>query len=135
MAIFGGASMFGGAGYYTSEAEAHAIIQDELAEAWLYRPMKTQGVNFPQVPDTTRRSVIVRGIFEWEAKDVNLRVEHAQVSSRAPCITFHTCSIYSIRRRDVFVRELDGSEFEVKEVRRDGVSGVKVEMIQLGVQD
>lgn len=135
MSIFGGSTLLGGASFYAAEAESHMAIQAELAEAFVYRPMKSPSVNEQQVPDPSRPVQSVTAIFEWEAREINLRTDHLKVASRTPCLMLHTCTLYHLRRRDVFERCVDGSLFEVRVINRDGLSGIKVEMIQLGIQD
>ena len=134
MTIFGGSTLLGGGSFAEAESEAHRFVQAEFAEPWRHRPMMSAGPNAQQVVDPSRPVSDIKAIFEWEAKDINLRNDHVAVSSRTPKLTIHNCTLTRIRRRDVFERCADGAQFEARTVHRDGLSGIEVELVELGVQ-
>ena len=121
-------------GFYAAESDAHFIVQDEFGELFVITPMAIRP-NFSPAPDSSRPIFSAVGVFEWLEKDISLHLEKIQISSRTPCVTFHRCDLGSIRRGDVLTRCAGSETFEVKEAMRDGLSGMKVELIQLGIQN
>ena len=95
----------------------------------------SQKPNFPSMPDASRPSIAFTGIFEWHASNVGLGLEQVSVSSRKPILTYLRCDVpYELRRADQLQRCSDATQFEVKVIERDGVSGAVAELIQLGRQ-
>lgn len=61
-------------------------------------------------------------------------MEQAGISSRDPRLHLHTCDVKGpIRNGDLF-RDKDGLTFEVTDVKRDGQSGIKLDLVQMGRQ-
>lgn len=118
-----------------AEATSHSEIQDEFAEPFLFQPMVTRP-NFPPCPDSSRGRQLVRVTFFWDNHDQKLGMREAAIVSRKPMGSIHKGEMAGQPRRgDTFTRQADGETFEVTKVERDGLTGIMVEFVQLGVQD
>ena len=126
--------MFWRTHFNLAEASAHADIQGEFSECFQINPMKTRP-NYSPATDPTRKSFTLTAIFEWESKMVGLGMETMEVSSREPKLTARRCDIPSpVKRGDRITRIITGEMFEVTETHPDSLSGVKIKMVELGVQ-
>lgn len=123
------ASPFGDA-----EAASHAAIQDEFAELFIWNPMERRP-NWPAIPDTTRTVQCVRATFFWEHHDQRLGLKEAHIVSRVPKLSIHRDEMIGVpRQADLFTRRYDGNAYEVTKVERDGLTGIMLELVQLGIQ-
>ena len=120
--------------YDDLEDEAHANLQDEFADMWLFTPLAVKPNMTPQ-RDVARAEQFVYGVFSWLPKQVGMYLDEMQVSSRDPMLTLRrNCAPAEIKQKDRFTRRKGGLLFEVTDVRRDGLSGIEIDLVQLGRQ-
>jgi hypothetical protein len=120
-----------------------AAIDDTFSESVTVVPMR-RAVNQSATVDPSRAPVSVRAVFSWRSEMAfNNRNSHAVssgnidtaplISTRKPCFSFRFGSLpFAIRQADRIMRLSDGSLFEIKDVKSDGVSRVETEVVQLG---
>jgi hypothetical protein len=120
--------------WFDAEAQAHRDILEEFGEMFTVKPM-TQKPNYGSVADPSRPVAAFSAAFSWEAQSVKVAGDDTNVSSRNPTASYMRCDLpYNLRRTDVLVRHFDGSMFEITDVKPDGMSGAKAELVQSGVQ-
>jgi hypothetical protein len=116
-----------------AEHAAHQRIDDEFAELFIHRPVVNRP-NFQAEPDPTAPPQAVMAVFIWEAADQRLGLAEVRVDSRTPCLIIDRYQLAIMPKRgDRFTRDCGKTEFEVTKVHPDGLSGLKVELVQLGV--
>jgi hypothetical protein len=120
-----------------------AAIDDSFGESVTVMPMR-RAVNHSSTPDPTRTHVAVCAVFSWRSEMAfNNRDSRAVsssnidtaplISTRKPCFSFRFGSLpFALRQADRITRLSDGSLFEIKNVKSDGVSRVEAEVVQLG---
>lgn len=117
-----------------AEAKSHSQIQDEFSTQWRFYP-STRKPNYSPVPDPTRAVQVIRATFFWLDKNQRLGLKESAVVSRTPHLSIHRDEMIGVPRlADVFMRCCDGVSFEVTLVSRDGLTGLLVELVQLGTQ-
>ena len=121
-------------GYKAAEAEGHDIALDEFGEAFTHIPMVARP-NYSPAPDASREARDVRAVFSWRSREVQLGHKETHVISRIPTLFFkeNPARPIIVHRCDVFERHADGLVFEVHGVKPDGMRGVVVELVQLGL--
>ena len=120
--------------FQQAEAKSHSLIQDEFAEPFIFQPMVTRP-NWPPTPDATRSRRVIRATFFWDAHDARLGMKETKVISRKPMLSISRCDLPSCKRGDTFTRCATGDGFEVTSAEKDGLTGLSIELVQLGVQD
>lgn len=119
--------------YHDAERMSHAVIQAEYGEKFTITPMVTRP-NYPTARDKSRVEFDAPGVFDWESKNIGLKMGEVAVSSREPRVTFQKCDLlYSPRRGDVLMRICGREMFEVTDTQPDGMSGIAVCLQQLGL--
>lgn len=125
-------SIFSQPGFDRLEAIAHDELQSEFGTQWVHIPMERRP-NFSPRPDPTRTQYVLRAVFCWEAKNVRLGMEETGVSSRDPVLYIDICDLqYSVRLADQFRQCGTNRLFEVTDNQKDGMSGVKLSLVQVG---
>ncbi len=118
--------------WFDAEAQSLRDSIDEFGE-WFTLVPCCQEPNMPSTPDPSRRSVDFRAVFEREGKMVKIGGEEVDVSSRDPVITLLRCDVpYEIRRADRLKHRITGELFEITNPLKDGLSGIKLDVVQLG---
>lgn len=126
--------------WFDAEAQGFLDILTEFGELFTRTPYRIMQVNFPTGPDATRNTIQFWGVFDREAKDVNVGMEDVRVSTRHLCVTTLVCNIPDARQGDRLTHipgarwgdMTPGETFELTDVRPDGLSGVEMRMVQLG---
>lgn len=120
-----------------------AEIDGAFGESVTVTPM-TRTVNHSATVDNSRAPVTVCAVFSWRSEmafnNRNSRAVSSTnidtaplISTRKPCFSFRFGVLpFALRQAYQITRLCDGSVFEVKEVKSDGVSRVEVEVVQLG---
>ena len=118
--------------WFDAEAQSLRDSVDEYGEPFTLMPYR-QEPNMPSVPDSSRQCVDFRAVFEREGKMVKIGGEEVDVSSRDPIITLMRCDVpYEIRRADRLAHRGTGELFEITDPLKDGLSGIKLCVVQLG---
>lgn len=122
-----------GRSWFEDEAQSTANQIAEFGEDFEVQP-HTQRPNMPSCPDLTRPTTRwLRAVFEREGRNVKAGEDGLPISSRDPIITYLRCDLpYEVRRSDRLVHRITGEVFEVTNPVKDGLSGVRLEVVQLG---
>jgi hypothetical protein len=122
-----------------------AAIDDTFGESVTVMPMR-RAVNQTATDDPSRAHVTICAVFSLRSEMAfNNRDSRALssnnidtaplISTRKPCFSFRFGSLpFAIRQADRIKRLSDGSLFEIKEIKSDGVSRVEAEVVQLGTE-
>lgn len=120
-----------------AESKMTAEHTEEFGGAWRVRPMKPV-TNGRPVADPDRPTFdLCKAIFDWDPRNERLGLRETNVSSRNPELVVHRKDLpvgFQPRRADQVIRLSDNAVFEITEVRRDGASGVCLELVQMGRQ-
>lgn len=127
-------SLFKGSSWFDAEAGAHRGILDEFGETLLFQPFARKP-NQMSTPDNSRPTFTVQAVFERMARQVGLKLEETTVSTRELTLHILVCDLLCpVRQADRFTLCETGEVFEVTDTNKDGVSGVAIRLVQLGVQ-
>jgi len=126
---------FGRKSFAEIESEAHAELDDAYAEMWTH--IKTVSrPNYPSAPDRKRPAYMLLAKFTREPRGVKIGLEESSVSSNDPGIVIQACNLkYPVDRGDRFQRCATGDFYEVTNSNHDTVSGIIVDLVQLGLQE
>ena len=128
--------------WFDAEAQSTRDLIAEYGEKFTLAPYRTQQVNFPTSPDTTRQGYDFWAVFERDAKEIAVGMEDVRVSTRHLCVTALVCDVPNLRQGDRLTHIpgarwgycAPGDLFEITDVRPDGLSGVEMRLTQLGRQ-
>lgn len=115
-----------------AEATAHIGLQAEYGSLWTHMPMVRKPNASPR-PDPNKPPYDLSAVFSWEARDIKLGMEDAGVSSRDPKLTVHVGALrFPVLAGDQFQQKSTGLFFEVTNPQKDGLSGIEIDIVQLG---
>lgn len=120
--------------WFEDEQQVLFNALDEFGEEFVlvgYQPPKP---NFTSTgPDPERPATRIRAVFEREADTVKLGSESAPISSRDPRLTVALSEMpYEIAGHDRLTHVATGEVFEITDTRKDGLSGMCLEVVQIG---
>lgn len=127
-------SLFKANSWFDAEADAHRGILDEFGETLLFQPFARKP-NQMATPDATRPTFTVPAVFERMARQVGLKLEETTISTRELVLHVLVCDLQCVvRQGDRFTLCETREVFEVTDTNKDGVSGMAIRLVQLGVQ-
>jgi hypothetical protein len=125
--------MFARPSFDELEAKAHEEIDQHVGDMWTHIPTVSRP-NYPSAPDPSKPPYMLVAKFCFEPRDVRLGLEQSGVVSNDPTLTIHRCQLrYAVNRGDRFERCSTGVAYEVTSAQPDTVSGILVNLVQLGV--
>lgn len=123
--------------FYAAEAIMTDDQMSEFGAPWRLQPMHV-APNHRPTPDSSRPVVsLPLAIFDWDMRNEKLGFREVNVSGRNPELHIHRRDLpagFEPQQGDWAIRECDGAAFSITEVRRDGASGILLELSQLGRQ-
>ncbi|RNJ49365.1 hypothetical protein D1O30_06895 [Methylocystis hirsuta] len=124
--------MFDRPSFEEFEAKAHAEIDQHVGDMWTHVSTVSRP-NYPSAPDPSKPAYMLVAKFCYEPRDVRLGLEQAGVVSNDPTLTIHRGQLrYLVNRGDRFQRCSTGLLYEVTSAQPDTVSGILVNLVQLG---
>ncbi|MCC0052188.1 MAG: hypothetical protein H6881_09950 [Rhodobiaceae bacterium] len=119
------------------EQELHVATVDAFGTLWRFTPM-TARANKAAVPDPSRASVVICGVFSDPHQNDRMRYKFTEVSTSNPTLEIHSLAVADIRQGDVLAR-LDGcgneiGRYEVTAPQANGFGTFKVQLLQIGLR-
>ncbi len=120
--------------WFDDEAESNRANIEEFGE-WLTFTPTIRRPNQQSAIDPSRQSFSLQAVFERQAKMLGLGMEETKVSTRELCLHALLCDLKCVvRQADQFTLCTTRELFEVTNTEKDGVSGIAIHLIQLGIQ-
>jgi hypothetical protein len=89
--------------------------------------------NYSPQPDPKKPPYSLSAVFSWESRMVKLGMEDMGVSSRDPKLYVRVCDLkFPVNTRDQFQQCSTGLLFEVTNPQKDGLSGMEIDLVQMG---
>lgn len=123
--------------WFDAESKMTAEVTSEFGRPCIeYVPMVKPPTGRTMV-DKSRARYSLTGVLDWPWDRANLKPYEAAESTRSPSLLVHReCFRYPPRAKDIVIVPYKGErlQFEIIDVRRDGESGVVLDLNQEGLQ-
>ena len=116
------------------------LVDQHMGETLLIKPMRRDGPNVQQVPDPSRATFSVAGVFRAPREPIPWgqgEYQKQNISLDKPCFSIALAALpYPLRRGDLIVRCEINQTFEIKAMKSDAlhIRGL-FEVCEMGTQE